>query len=76
MSLSTYFTHDCITVAQATDLEGQQAFVYLGSLQTSLPVGTRCVGASLVPCEVDERELPVHLPLPSKDDLEYGVAPR
>lgn len=59
---------------ELTNLEGQQAFVYFRSLQTSLPVSTRCIGPPLVPCKVDKREFSVHLSLSSKNDLEYSVA--
>ena len=59
-----------------TNLQGQQAFVDLSSLQTSLAVSTRCVSPPLITCEVDEGELSMHLPLPPKNDLENGVAAR
>lgn len=65
-----------IIMVRATHLQGQQAFVDLCSLHAGLPVGARCVGASFVPREVYEGELSVHLPLPSEDDLEHGVATR
>lgn len=58
------------------DLQRQQALVDLGSFQSGLPVGAGRVRPSLVPRQVNERELPVHLPPPPQDDLEHGVAPR
>ena len=57
-------------------LEGQQAFVDLGSLQARLPVGAGRVRPALVPRQVDEGELAVHLALPPQNDLEDGVATR
>ena len=57
-------------------LERQQALVDLGALQAGLPVCAGRVGAALVPRQVDEGELAVHLALPSQDDLEDGVATR
>lgn len=58
------------------DLERQQALVDLGSFQAGLTVGAGRVRSPLVARQVDERELSVHLPPPSENDLEDGVAPR
>lgn len=57
------------------DLKRQQALVDLGSLQAGLAVGAGRVRPPLIARQVDERELPVHLPPPPQDDLEDGVAP-
>lgn len=58
------------------DLQCQQTFVDLGSLQTGLAVGTGRVGPPFVPSKVDEGELAVHLPFPPENDLEHGMAAR
>lgn len=60
----------------ATNLKSQQAFINLSSLQASLAVGTRSISPPLVPCQVDQGELAVHLVLPTKNYLEYSVAAR
>lgn len=59
---------------QRTNLQCEKALVDLGSLQTGLAVSARRVGPPLVPGEVDEGELAVHLPLSPHDDLEHGMA--
>lgn len=58
------------------DLECQQALVDLGSFQAGLTVSAGRVCAPLISRQVDQRELSVHLPPPTKNDLEHGVAPR
>lgn len=75
--LSPRLTVPCSSYLHAVppNLESQKAFVDLSSLQSSLAVGTRGVGPPLVPCQVNEGELAVHLALPPENDLENGVAP-
>ena len=55
-------------------LQCQQALVDLGALQAGLAVGAGRVGAALVPRQVDEGELAVHLAPSPQNDLEHGVA--
>lgn len=58
------------------DLECQQALVDLGSFQPSLTVSAGCVCPSLIPRQVNEGKLSMHLPPSTQDDLKHGVAPR
>ena len=55
-------------------LERQQALVDLGALQAGLPVSAGRVGAALIPRQVDEGELAVHLAPSPQNDLEHSVA--
>ena len=59
-----------------SDLKCQQALVDLSSFEASLTIGAGRVRSSLVPRQVDEGELSVHLPPPTQNDLEHGVASR
>lgn len=63
-------------MSRLTYLQCKQALVDLGSLQSGLSVGAGRVRPSLVPCQVYEGELSMHLTPSPQDDLEHSVAPR
>lgn len=62
-------------LVQGTDalFEGQERFVYLCSVDTSLLVHVHVVGSSLVTCQVDETDLSEHFFAIFEGDLQNGM---
>ena len=54
-------------------LQSQETRVDFCTLHAGLPVSTGSVCASLIPCQIHQRELAMHSPFGSKKNLEAGV---
>lgn len=54
-------------------LQSQETFVDFCTLHAGLPVSIGSVGTSLIPCQIHQRELAMHSPFGSKENLEAGV---
>ena len=63
----------CSPVAGPSYLQSQETFVDFCTLHAGLPVSTGSVCASLVPCQIHQREFAMHSPFGSKKNLEAGM---